>query len=416
MNPIAAAITSIGLTSHRAFLPAFVAAVLLRWGSDYDLARQASEQLLGATHVASWFTSNISLWVLGALALLECLAERNPEAKSVLIEVDHYVKPAMAVVLQLGLLSTADAETLSKITATTQQASLFSTMLLPAVMYVTYLAASARNAVQRLLFDADPDNATGLHRLLGWSEELYSVLGMALFLVFPILIAVLVGTVLAVLFLLQRRAKRIEDASRVACDRCGVQVYRSAPHCPGCNSVRSEPRAIGLLGQTISRPADPETHTFQLLAKRRCPWCATRFPKRDPQAPCPGCARKPFADPDTIAVYDSRLSIRVIPTVVIASALSLVPVVGLVAAVVFYRVYLISPYRAWLPMVRNVLTRWLLRLAILILVLLHLIPVVGALAAGAMVLLNYFVYRQSFLGAVQFSDEGSLHPPPLARL
>jgi hypothetical protein len=416
MNPIAAAITSIGLTSHRAFLPAFVAAVLLRWGADSEMAREAGQQLLGTANVASWFTSNISLWVLGALALLECIAERNPEAKAVLAEVDHYVKPVMAAVLQLGLLSTADAETISKITAATQQASVLGTILLPAVMLMTYLAASARNAVQRLLLDADPDNSTGLHRLLGWAEELYSVLGMALFLLFPILIAALVGIVLAGLFLLQRRARRIEDASRVPCGSCGNEVYRCAPHCPQCSATQPAPRSIGFLGQSTASPADPETHPLDLLAKRRCPWCAGRFPSRDPEAACPACQRRPFADAATLDAYDNRLALRLIPTVLIASALSLVPVVGLVAAVVFYRVYLISPYRTWLPTVRSVLTRWLLRLAILLLVLLHLIPVVGAAAAGAMVLLNYLVYRQSFLSSLANAPAVSARPPPLARV
>ena len=406
MNLIAAAITSVGLTSHRAFLPAFVAAVLLRWGGDYEVIREAGGQLLGTAQVASWFTADVTLWVLGALAVLECLAERNPEAKAVLLEIDQYIKPVMAAVLQLGLLSTADAETLSRITAATQQASVLGTVLLPGVMFLTYLASSARNAVQRLLWDADPDNSTGLHRLVGWSEELYSVLGMALFLVFPIVVATIVGGVLVGLFLLQRRARRTEEASRVACGSCGSEVYRSAPHCPRCAAGQASPRAIGMLGQTVARAADPATHALELLAKRRCPWCATRLLKRDPNSPCPGCARLPFVDAATVEAYDSRLAMRLIPTVVIVSAMSLVPVVGLVAAVVFYRVYLISPYRTWLPAVRSVLTRWLLRGAILVLVVVHLIPVVGAVAAGAMVVLNYLVYRQSFRGAVRAGELG----------
>ena len=82
---------SIGVFASRAFLPAFVTALLLRFGPQVPWLAHAG-LLPHVRDVPTWFTSDAALVVLGLLAALELVAERFPEAKVVLDEVHDYLK------------------------------------------------------------------------------------------------------------------------------------------------------------------------------------------------------------------------------------------------------------------------------------------------------------------------------------
>ena len=73
---------SIGVFASRAFLPAFVTALLLRFGPQVPWLAHAG-LLPHVRDVPTWFTSDAALVVLGLLAVLELVAERFPEAKVV---------------------------------------------------------------------------------------------------------------------------------------------------------------------------------------------------------------------------------------------------------------------------------------------------------------------------------------------
>ncbi len=68
---------SIGVFASRAFLPAFVTAVLLRFGP-YASWLAHSGLIPHIRDVPSWFTSDASLIILGILAALEIVAQRFP--------------------------------------------------------------------------------------------------------------------------------------------------------------------------------------------------------------------------------------------------------------------------------------------------------------------------------------------------
>ena len=87
---------SIGVFASRAFLPAFVTALLLRFGPHVPWLAHAG-LLPHVRDVPTWFTSDAALVILGLLAALELVAERFPEAKAVLDEVHDYLKTGMAV-------------------------------------------------------------------------------------------------------------------------------------------------------------------------------------------------------------------------------------------------------------------------------------------------------------------------------
>ena len=98
---------SVGVFASRAFLPAFVTAVLLRFGPHVPWLAHAG-LMPHIRDVPTWFTSDTSLVILGVLAALEIVAERFPEAAAVLDEIHDYLKTGMAVLTYLGVLIATD--------------------------------------------------------------------------------------------------------------------------------------------------------------------------------------------------------------------------------------------------------------------------------------------------------------------
>ncbi|MFN0012079.1 MAG: DUF4126 family protein [Phycisphaerales bacterium] len=420
MNPISALIASTGLCSARAFLPAFAAACMLRFGAEYEVVREASANLIGTGSVATWFTSDWCLIVLGALAALEFAAQRSHDARALLAEIDHYAKPVMGAVTAFGLMSASDADFVNQIAP--QQAGVIAPVMALVACGATFAVASARNAVLAVLHDADSENATGVHSVVAWAEDAYAALGMLLFVLFPLFMAVVIGLGIGVVLLLQRRAHAREEATRVPCASCKALIYRSAMRCPACKAASAGPCCVNWLGVATTVPvdvADPAAHAFRLLTKRRCPACATRLSERTPRQACTTCACVVFSDAAAgvagpgagtgagggsgaslqgIAAYDERLRARLLPTLAICALLGLVPVAGLIAGVLFYRVHLIAPYRAYVPRARSLLIRWGLRVVLFVLLALQIVPGVGVVLLPLMVLLNYLVFRKAFLG------------------
>lgn len=394
MNPISSLIASTGLCSARAFVPAFIAALMLRLWPDNPQAAQAAGDLVHTLRAPTWFTSDWCLVILGLLSALEIAAQRSHDARSLLAEIDHWVKPVMGAVTALGLVGEHDAAFIQS--TATQHAGVTGLTVAAISGATTYAVARARNDVHQFLHDADSENATGIHSVLAWAEDFYAAFGMVAVVLFPVLVAGVIGLGIGVLFLLQKRAHAREDASRTPCPRCRAPMYRSALVCPSCKAPNPLPCRVNWLGVATAEPADAARQPFALLTKRRCPACATRLPERTPRQNCPACAAPGFADAAAVNAYDSGLQERLLPTLGLCALLGLVPVLGVIAGVLFYRIHLISPYRAYVPRGRAMLLRWGLRLLMFILIALQLVPGVGLVTVPMMALLNYLVYRRAF--------------------
>ncbi len=398
MNPISALIASTGLCASRAFLPAFLAACLLRFGADHQVLRDASANLVAAP--PNWFTSDWCLFILGALAALELAAQRSHDARAVLAEVDRYAKPVMGAFTALGMLSATDAAFVERVAP--QQAGIADWAVALAAGAGTHAVARARGAVLLALHDADSDDATGVHSVLAWAEDAYAALGMVLFLIFPVLMAVVIGLGIGAVWLLQRRARAREEAMRLPCHACATPMYRSALACPKCGGPNPSPCAINWLGSATTHPISPDDHAdhaFRLRTKRRCHRCACRHADHTARAACPTCTTPAFPDAAALDIYDARLRSRILPTLGACALLGLVPVAGLVAGVLFYRVHLISPYRAYVPRGRGLLIRIGLRVVLFVLVAGQIVPGAGVVLLPVMAALNVAVYRGAFLAA-----------------
>ena len=386
---------AIGLFSARAFVPAFLAAVLMRWGHHVPVI-SGSELIQAVGDSPSWFTHDITILVLGVLAAIEIAAQHSAEARELYEQVSGYAKTGMAIATTLGVASAADIGFVKDIMQ--QEAGLGDTGAAIAIGAAVFGLASLRSQAIAPLAEADEDDALGLQSLWAWVEDVWASLGVVLVIVVPIVVAVVTVGIVGVLLLLRRRARIREEKAKAPCPNCETLRPIHASACPSCRQPVPDPRAVGFFGQPLPRAeAKPAEHGLALLEKRRCPVCAARLEHRRPRQTCGTCGEEVFADEATQRAYRQRVQRRLGPTLAFCAAVGWIPVVGLIAGLIVYRLKLVSPLSRYLPRHRAFLRKLGLRIVLIVLGLLQLAPFVGAITVPAMAALSYAVYRKAFV-------------------
>lgn len=397
---------SIGMFSSRAFVTAFVVAAALRWGpeiawiNDLGLLQQVKD-------VPTWFTHNLTLAILGLLAGFEVAATKSADARALLNEVDGYIKSGSAFVTYLavaGVISAQDAALLNEITSELEPAAqagignVLDFCFAALTGFGVFLAASARARLIGTFIQADPDDDSMLQWLLSWFEDIFAIFGTLLLILYPPFMLIVTGLVLGTLWLLEWRARRREEKSQVPCTSCGAPMYLAAVHCPSCDAPNPAVRDINWLGQSKAQTPAPDlkTHPQKLIAKQRCPRCASRLKPRQPRQDCERCGHALFREPAETGQYLAVLDRRVPEVLLISTALSLIPVIGLIPGIIYYRMRLVTPVARYTSMTRNLLTKWGIRLFYFVLIWVQLFPGIGAVVVPLMASMSYFTYRAMF--------------------
>ena len=402
---VLAGVNSIGLFASRAFVSAFAVAALLKWGPDIDWINNTG--LLKHVHsVPSWFTHDVTVTILGLLALLEIAANKSSDARAVLNEVDAFLKSGMSFVSMLaasGIITAQDKEVLEEIIAWQEpvRAGLGEGALGFVVAVFTaggvYATCMVRRRLLGVLTEADPDDDTMVGGLLSWLEDLWAFFGTLLLILFPIVMLIITGVIFTFIALLQWRAKRREEKSKVACARCGEAMYRSAVACPSCRAANESIHAIGWLGQSKDKlAADSGSQPVRLTQKQRCPVCAANLEPRQMRQRCPACGYELFESEEDSKAYLAALDQRYPKVLVVTALLSLIPIVGLIPAIMVYRLRLIAPLRRYLSFARRVPLGIGLKLLFFVLIWVQVIPGVGVLAVPLMASISYGTHRRLF--------------------
>jgi Domain of unknown function (DUF4126) len=392
---------SSSLFSTRIFLPALMTALLLRFGPNVPVVNHLGLLAHLRHGQPTWFTSDISLVVLAVLSVAEILAQKNPQGRQVLHEFDIYLKPALAALSSLGVMSSGDASFVSQ---TVHQAG-FSSAMFPLISAIlTWRLSILRKSVAVAVFEHL--DGTGLDKLISWLEEAWTVFGSLLLFIFPLLMLLMIGIATGVLFAIHKRLEIKEEYSRIPCPSCATLMYPSAISCPSCHHPGAAPSAIGFLGQSKPYPTtDPANHPYRLVEKRRCPACASRFPARRPFDPCKICSNASAADVSFATQYASYISARVPLVLLVSFLMSLVPILGLIVASVYFRIEIVLPFSQYLPLGKQFLLRWGIRLLFLVLVFFQIIPLLGGLVAPLMAYISYVTYRNSYVALMQSPHE-----------
>ncbi len=393
-----------GLFASRVFLPAFAAALLFRFGPSVEWLGGFGLLAMGVQGAPpTWFTADLTLMVLGVLALAELIAHKSSGARELLIQVDQYAKPVAAVLTYLGILSVREFVFIDELVGQTQgQGDLGSYALTVLLAGGTYVVARAHNSALATVMEADEDDDTGVLGLFSWVQDLWSVFGIFLLLLFPIVALVLIGMGIGVILLMARWAAAREEGTKVACGACAQPMYRSALACAACGTANPSPTTVDWLGASTLTPVeDVARHTMELVAKKRCRKCAARLLKRSPAQACPACGTEPFDEPDFVTAYDGAMRARLPSVLVTCLFLSVLPLIGLVIGVIYFRLALVAPFRRYVGRGQAFVLRLGVKVLFFFLVLLQLVPMVGAVAVPVMAVLSYAVYRRAFFGMVR---------------
>jgi hypothetical protein len=81
---------------------------------------------------------------------------------------------------------------------------------------------------------------------------------------------------------------------------------------------------------------------------------------------------------------------------VVCFVLGLIPVLGVIPGVIYYRLTIVAPFRRYIPAGRGFVLRWGVRLAVVVLVAFQWVPVAGGLAVPIMALISYGAYRTAY--------------------
>ncbi|NLX58065.1 MAG: hypothetical protein GXY74_03145 [Phycisphaerae bacterium] len=387
-------VASVGIFPSRAFVPAFLTSVLLRWGHQIPILSHSEfvQSLSLAGKGTTWFTHDITMVVLGLLAAAEIWATKDADVRQMMQGLDRYLKAAMAVVTLLGLQSVVDVETVQAI----QQAGFASTALALAIGAGVFALAGLRNALMEFLDDADPDDSTGLMKLLSWAEDAWVLVALIILVAYPVFVLAVSALLVLLTALLRKLLERREEKRKIACASCGEMIYRTAVTCPKCRTGNPHVEAVGFLGSVkLGRAADMAVHRYRLVEWLRCPVCATRLRPRLPRQTCAACGHRVMEDRDFEAGYVAYVQQRLVRVLPICFGISLVPMLGAMVGIVYYRFRVVMPYLHYLPRWRSIAARWLLKLFYLLLLVLQLVPLVGGLMVPLMALTSHGVYRRA---------------------
>lgn len=388
-------LASVPMFAARPFLAAFVTALLARFGTHLPFLRD-SDVIQALAHSPEWFRSFAVIGVLAALAVAEYSATKNADLRNAMQELDGWIKSGVTLLVTLALVDEDTAKTIEHIQR--HGLSLASTWAVVCAA-ATYGMTLLRRAALWVIHEVDDDDDIGLQTMLTWIESTWTVTGLLFIVVFPIVALVLSALTAVGLWWTRRWNERREERSKVACARCGTPIFPHATRCHACGLEQELPRAVSVFGTPKSVACeDVARQRFDLIARKRCPICASRLKKRAVQQACETCRTTTFASRRDFDDYLRVLGKRLPKTLLVSLGFSAIPIVGVVPGVVYYRLNAISGLRGYVPPVRGCVARSLLFFVRWILIALQPIPIVGALVIPLMFLASWAIYRRALVG------------------
>lgn len=388
-------LASVPMFAARPFLAALVTALLARFGDDVPFLRQ-SDVIQSLAQCPEWFQSFGTIAVLAALAAGEYYATKNADVREAMQELDGWIKSGVSLLVTLALVDRETATTIDRIQR--HGLSIESTWAVVCAA-ATYGMTFLRRAALWVIHEVDDDDDIGLQTMLTWVESTWTVTGLLFIVVFPVVALVLSALTALGLWWARRWKERREERAKTPCASCGTPIFLHATRCHACGREQALPRAVGVFGtpKTVACE-DVARQRFDLIARKRCPVCATRLRERAVQQACPTCRTVTFATRQDFEEYLDVLGARLPKTLLVSLGFSAIPIVGVVPGVAYYRLNAISGLRGYVPPLRGCVARSLLFFVRWILIALQPIPLVGALVIPLMFLASWGIYRRALVG------------------
>lgn len=228
------------------------------------------------------------------------------------------------------------------------------------------------------------------------------------------------GAALLGAFLVRRAAEEREKKSLVPCPECGIPNLPVALQCSRCGEPSPAPKKLSPIGMATS--SDPVTsraeHRQHLLQWKRCPACGTSLKKKGFTQECPQCSRSVFLNEREARDYLAKVEAKMPRVALVSGAIGFVPILRLIAGVLYYRWSLIPGLRRYLTRTETFAGRWTIRGINFTILWFQPVPLLGALTLPAMCLTNFTYYRRLFLrhlATLERTERGPAKAPALPR-
>ena len=160
------------------------------------------------------------------------------------------------------------------------------------------------------------------------------------------------------------------------------------------------PNILGFLGGIKKEKAGSiEEQQLRLIRLKRSPLSGEHFEGKGVDLKCEQDGTKAFSDPALTQSYIGSVADKLPRVLIVSALLGIVPVLGLIAGVIYYRLRLVAPFRRYLTFGQSFGTKWMLRLILIALAVLQ-VSFGGIIAVPLMALLNFLFYRSAFKKAL----------------
>ena len=372
---------------------------------ELDIDVEAAGLIIG---LPEWMISIWFICLTFTLAIVENIVSRSPELQEFWNMTEAKLKGIFSFLICFVLIN-GDPQVLVEHVKTEGISTGFGGFF--SVEYVwsfgvgllTWLLCIVRSGVYRFLIEIDDSDSLGIRTLLGRMENALGLIGPAIFIVYPMVAFAAAGAALLILVGMNLWVKRLENRHSAECPSCQHINHLSALSCGKCSHSLADVKAVGFMGLAKDEPRNPDTqqHKLDLLRVKRCPECASVNKEKSVGVVCSVCNTPYFRNPSELDSFLKAARKRLGKTLVVTSILGLLPIVGLIPGIIFYRLYLVAGLKGYVSSSSNFLFRLLLSVLFLILIIYQATPVIGFAAIPIMALANFLLYSRRIKSQVR---------------
>lgn len=383
---IVAALGMIPLFASRTFLPAFLMGIFLTYPNLFPGMEGIVPVKDGTMLTRTWM-----LVTLGVLSLLEILADKNNDVRSLMNNTLPYFKPASYLLVSLGLIDNSSAEILYQV----QWAGFDPMWILFAFgMLAVYWLASLRRDFIDFLQDIDEDDNLFIGKIISWLEDSLVLFGFVLLIWSGIMMLIIYSGFIALFVYIRKRQEKKLEQQKVECNECGEKNMPFAIKCFNCSAPQAQVHSIGIFGQKKdSLITNIEKHQINLISHRKCPDCGNKLKSQKLFQKCEHCETELFSNP-SIKTFTKSLDKKFYKIAGLSFLLGFIPIFGFIISAVMANIYLFSPYRKYIPKGSSFMTKMFIRFLTLMFFIIGV--AFGFIAAPAYCIMRYYIWKGKF--------------------
>ncbi len=381
------AVGTIPLFASRAFLPAFLTSLLFRFPSAFPFAD------VDAPSAELFITQTPVMIVLGLLAILEILADKNTDIKLLWIQAEPFLKPIIYSVMLLGVVDNDSEAIMQGI----YQAGMGDYVMIFFTAGAVYGLTALRTSIQEWLLEIDGDGDLFLNFIFSSIEDTFVFFGFFLLLATGIGAIIFFGIIVGILYLWQQRIKANEEKQKINCISCQHKNPPFALECSKCHTPQNTIHKIGFLGQRkeaqINDTAkDRKKQMLNLLTQERCGYCAEKTNKKV----CPTCRKEHILNSsENRKAYVMFVQKRYALWLPLSVGLGCIPILGIAIAVLGANLYVFAPLKRQIPTAKAIGVQILTKLFIFLIIFFG--SLAGFILAPLYCSIRFFMWRTAFV-------------------